>query len=110
MDEKRLEELQFWIVIAIADRERNRDEIRRRMASLRRVAGVSTHSPREVADALTSLCRTGLAEKLDGSSLLARTVYRLTAAGRQACRDEIDARRRELDAINKDTRGWLPKS
>jgi DNA-binding PadR family transcriptional regulator len=54
----------------------------------------------------------GLVEKLDGSRLLERDNYRVTGAGHQACRDEIDLRRRELDAIDKDkdVRRWLSRS
>jgi DNA-binding PadR family transcriptional regulator len=112
MDHKRIDEWQFWALLAIADRERNLDEIRNRMASLFRASGASTQVPGTVNPIIQALCEGGLIEKFDGSGLFGRHNYRVTGAGHQACRDEIDLRRRELDAIgkDKDVRRWLDRS
>jgi DNA-binding PadR family transcriptional regulator len=101
MERKRIDEWQFWALLAIADRERNRDEVRNRMADLFRASGGSRRVPRSVTTILEDLCRDHLVEKL-GGGLLERYNYRLTTAGQQACLNEIDLRRRELGAIDKD--------
>jgi len=106
MDRKRKDELQFRILLALGDRERNQDEIHNRMVDLFRVSA-SRRVPGMV-DSLRALVGDGLIERLDNGPK--REDYLLTAAGHQACRDEIDLRYRELDAIDKEVRRWRVRS
>jgi DNA-binding MarR family transcriptional regulator len=109
VDRQRLDEWQFWALVAIADRDLNRDRIRNRIVKLVRTSRDLRQLPSQVGPALESLYRAGLIEKLGGGGLLRSDDYRVTAAGREACRNEIDLRRRELGAIDKDddVRRWL---
>lgn len=109
MDHQRLDEWQFWALVAIADRDLDRGEIRARIVKLVRASRDVRQLPSHVVPALESLHRAGLVEKLGGGGLFGSGDYRVTAAGREACRNEIDFRRRELGAIDKDddVRRWL---
>lgn len=110
MDRDRLDEWQFWALMAIADRERNHEDIRGRMAELFRASGGSRRVPQTVAPLLKALLDQGLVERLPGRGLLGRETYRLTAAGYQACQNEVGHRRREHQAIDKDVHTWLDQS
>lgn len=107
--DQRLDEWQFWALVAIADRDLDRGKIRARIVKLVRASRDVRQLPSRIGPALESLHRAGLIEKLGGGGLLKSDDYRVTAAGRKACLNEIDLRRRELGAIDKDddVRRWL---
>ncbi len=110
MERERIDEGQFWALLAIADRERKHSEIRKRMADLFRASGASRRVPVTVAPIVSALHAKGLVERFAGKGLLGQESFRLTAAGHQACRDEIDLRRRELEAVDKEVGSWLRAS
>lgn len=106
MDRKHIDECHFWTLLAIADEQRNQSDIRNRLADLFRASGASRQMPGALRPTLNTLRARGFVEEFS-RGLWRQIDYRLTEAGRQACRDEIELRRRELDVIDKDARCWL---